>query len=82
MALDTLVLQVVGTLASSLTAALLLWAVSILRDMRDTTESNERRSVRNARALDAEGILRPPATVDITTEYRDESRPNKTNADD
>lgn len=68
--LDAFLLQVVGTLTSTLTAALLAWAVSILRDMRETTEQNESRSVRNAKALRQSGISRPPAEGDIPAEYR------------
>lgn len=68
--LDAFLVQIVGTVASTVTAALLFWAVSILRDMRDTTEQNESRSVRNAKALRQSGIPRPPAEGDIPPEYR------------
>jgi len=79
--LDTFLLQVVGTVASSLTAALLLWAVSILRDMRETGEENERRSVRNTKALRQSGIPRPPAEGDIPPEYRVETSENASGSD-
>lgn len=78
---DTFVLQAVGTLASTVTAALLFWAVSILRDMRETTEANERRSVRNARALEESGIERPPARPDIPAEYQPNRSENASDSD-
>lgn len=68
--LDAFLLQVVATVMSALTVALLTWTVSILQDMRDTTEQNESRSVRNAKALRQSGIPRPPAEGDIPPEYR------------
>jgi hypothetical protein len=79
--LDAFLLQVVGTLTSTLTAALLAWAVSILRDMRETTEENERRSVRNTRALRQSGITRPAAGSDIPPEYQPNRSENMSGSD-
>jgi hypothetical protein len=62
---DTFLLQVVGTLASTATVGLLGWAVSLLRNISETTEENERRSIRNARALQRNDIHRPPAWSDV-----------------
>jgi hypothetical protein len=60
--------DVVASVTSTVTAAGILYAVRLLRQIRDETSANWRRSKRNEAALDLAGAYRPPIGPDGTPE--------------